>query len=123
MPLILDDNSAQYQIKAYKPGVIQINETQYTKSIIVMANHLIENWAPQDILALKAEDLSHLLTLKPAILLIGTGEKCHFPEKSIYEAFTEKGIGVEIMDTRAACLTYNALTSENRNVIAALLLR
>jgi uncharacterized protein len=86
MPLVLDENQAAYQIHAYKPGFIQVNETTLTQSIIVSTSQLITDWAPQTLSELTAEDL-------------------------------------KIMDTSAACRTYNALTAESRNVVAALIIK
>lgn len=123
MPLTLDENSANYQIRAYQPGQIQINDKFYHESVIIAANTLIDHWQPNTIAELLPEHLTAILSLKPAILLIGTGEKLVFPSIEIYGDLINQGIGVEIMDTRAACRTYNALTSEGRNVIAALLIK
>ena len=122
MPLTLDENNANYQIRAYQPGRIQINEKFYQQSIIVTPRTLIEHWPPHCIEELRPDHFNEILFLKPTILLIGTGEKLIFPPLEIYGDLINHGIGVEIMDTRAACRTYNALTAEDRNVIAALLI-
>jgi uncharacterized protein len=123
MSLTLDDNHASYQIRAYKPGFIQINQETYTHSLIVSANNLIDNWAPQTLAELTIEHLRTAAELEPAILLIGTGETLQFPDLEIYGELINAGIGVEVMDTSAACRTYNILTAENRNVVAALIIR
>jgi uncharacterized protein len=121
--LTLDDNHAIYQIRAYQPGSIQINEQILQKSLIVMANQLIPNWTPQTFAELTNEHLSIILELHPDILLLGTGSISQFPEAALYGNLINAGIGVEIMDTHAACRTYNALTAENRNVAAALIIK
>jgi uncharacterized protein len=123
MSLTLDDNNATYQIKGFKPGTIQVNQQTYNRSIIVTPNKLIENWAPQLISELTHEDLKFITELKPAVLIIGTGEELQFPDVELYGDLINAGIGVEIMDTSAACRTYNVLTAENRNVVAALIIR
>ncbi len=123
MSLTLDDNSAKFQIRGYKPGFIQVNETTHTQSIIVSATQLIPDWRPQSFLELTAEDLKIILSLQPAILLIGTGETLSFPPLALYGELINQGIGVEIMNTSAACRTFNALTSEDRNVVAALIIK
>jgi uncharacterized protein len=122
-PLTLDDNKASYQIRAYKPGFIKINDITYTQSLIVSPTELITDWKPQTVSELNPADLQKIISMKPALLLIGTGEKIFFPPVEIYGELINQGIGVEIMDTSAACRTYNALTSENRNVIAALIIK
>ena len=121
--LNLDNNQAKYQIRSYTPGKIQINDTILTQSIIVSPNMLIKNWAPQTIAELTTDALSAIADLNPAILLIGTGSSHIFIKAEIYGHLINCGIGVEIMDTSAACRTYNALTAENRNVAAALIIR
>ena|SRR3990167_10110462 len=121
--LTLDNNDSSYQIRSFKPGVIQVNEKTYTRSIIISPHSLIENWPPQTIAELKADTLSLVISMKPTILLIGTGSKLVFPAVEIYGALINAGIGVELMDTAAACRTYNALSAENRNVAAALIVK
>ncbi len=123
MGLALDENHAQFQIKAYQPGCIHVNETKYTHSIIISPEKLIDHWRPAHIAELTADDLAVIIELSPAILLIGTGEMLEFPALEVYGDLINEGIGVEIMDTHAACRTYTALTAENRNVVAALIIK
>lgn len=123
MGLDLDANAANYQIRAYQPGNIQINDTTYFHSVIVSNEKFIDNWRPQHISELTQDDLTVILELSPAILLIGTGSTLEFPELEVYGNLINEGIGIEVMDTRAACHTYNALTAENRNVVAALIIK
>lgn len=123
MSLTLDNNSATYQIRAFKIGSIQVNETVYTNSLIVAPDKLITDWRPQQVSELKQEDFTAVLTLKPAIFIIGTGATLTFPPIELYGELINHGIGVEVMDTSAACRTYNVLSAEGRNVMAALLLK
>jgi uncharacterized protein len=121
--LTLDDNHAAYQIRAYQPGSIQINDQILHKSLIVTPNKLIQDWPPQTFSELSSEHLAIIIDLSPAIVLIGTGSTIQFPNAAIYGDLINAGIGVEIMDTHAACRTYNALTAEDRNVVAALVIK
>jgi len=121
--LTLDDNNAQYQIRAYAPGTITINDKTLSKSIIITPTQLIENWAPQSVAELTTESLQIIADTRPDILLIGTGATMVFLSAEIYGPLINLGIGVEFMDTSAACRTYNALSAENRNVAAALIIR
>lgn len=121
--LDLDENRSTYQIRAYKPGSIKINETTYTQSVIIAPHKLIDYWQPQQVDELNTQSLSPIITLKPDILLIGTGEKLIFLSIDLYGDLLNQGIGVEVMDTSAACRTFNALSSEERNVVAALIIR
>lgn len=120
--LDLDNNQAKYQIRSYAPGMIQINDKKYTHSLIVSADQLIETWSPQSVAEITAESLEPIVALKPNVLLIGTGGSHVFLSIEIYGELMNQGIGVEIMDTSAACRTFNALTAENRDVVAALII-
>lgn len=120
--LDLDQNNANFQIRAYRPGFLQINEKTLTRSVIVTPSQLIEDWSPQTIEELSVDALAIIATLKPDILLLGTGSKLVFPALASYGDLINQQIGVEIMDTAAACRTYNALSAENRNVVAALII-
>jgi uncharacterized protein len=111
----LDQNDAQYQILGFEPGKITINQEIYTENLIITPDQLITHWVPYS--------FDIILTLKPDVLLIGTGETLIFPPIELYGHLINHGIGVEIMNTAAACRTYNALSSEYRRVAAALILR
>ena len=121
--LELDENKSTYQIRAYRPGTLQINEKTLTQSVIITPTQLIENWAPQTSAELTADSLKPILALKPTILLIGTGSTHVFISPAIYGDLINQGIGVEVMDTSAACRTYNALSAEDREVAAALIIK
>jgi uncharacterized protein len=123
MSLTLDDNHAAYQIRAYQPGSIQVNDQVLHKSVIVAPNKLMTDWAPQSFSELTRKHLDIIIDQSPAILLLGTGSTLQFPSPAMYGDLINIGIGVEIMDTHAACRTYNALTAEDRNVIAALIIK
>ena len=61
-----------------------------------------------------------LLALKPEIVIVGTGKKIHFADNVYTLPLIQAGIGVEFMDTAAACRTYNFLVSDGRKVAAAI---
>jgi len=109
-------------IRAYAPGRINVNDVLLTRSFILAADTLVEGWPPQRFEELNLQHLEAALALKPDILLIGTGREQHFLPGEILEQLSRLGIGVEVMDTAAACRTYNVLLSEDRRVVAALLM-
>lgn len=121
--LQLDENKAVNLIKSYTPGQIIIQEMIYTQSIIITPMQILPNFYPQSFEALTAEHLLAMLALNPTILIIGTGVTMHYLAPEYYGELLNRGIGVEFMSTSAACRTYNALASENRNVAAALVIR
>jgi len=120
--LELDENHAHYQIRSYQPGRIHINDKILTQSLIITPDQLIENWTPQTIQELTENCFTNIIDLHPDILLIGTGSQLEFIPLKLYGELMKLGIGVEIMNTQAACRTYNALASEERNVAAALII-
>ena len=65
---------------------------------------------------------AYFLDLKPDVLLLGTGARQRFPHPRLYRALTNAGIGLECMNTPAACRTYNILVAEDRKVVAAILI-
>lgn len=117
----LDENNATYQVRAYQPGTIQINDKKYTRSIIIAPDQLIDDWPPQSSGELNCESFATIIDMKPDILLIGTGSQLIFLPIEVYGELINLGMGVEVMNTAAACRTYNALTAENRHVVAALI--
>jgi uncharacterized protein len=121
MSLTLDENSARFQIRSYTPGEIRVNDLHFKNSIIVSPTKIIDKWPPQSVKDLNQKDFLVFLELMPAILLIGTGATHEILPVELYGELINAGIGVEVMNTFAACRTYNALTAEERNVAAALI--
>lgn len=107
-------------IRAHEPGEIRIGERPVRTNVIVTPDQLIE-WPVQSIATLTLADLEPLIALKPEIVLLGSGEAQRFPEASLLGALLSRGIGCEVMNTGAACRTYNVLVSEDRRVAAALI--
>lgn len=122
MKITLDGASNQYYIRAYHPGEIVINDQRFSRGLIVGGTELQSDAMPLHLNQLTAEHLEPILALSPEVVLIGTGERLVFPHPRIIAQFSRRGIGVEIMDTGAACRTYNVLISEGRAVVAALII-
>ena len=106
----------------YGPGYVVVNNKRYENSIITMPDNIIEDWQ-----ALTAEQLTEdhfelLIPYEPEIILLGTGTTLRFPSPLVTKNLLKLKIGVEVMDTNAACRTYNILMAEGRNVAAALLI-
>jgi len=106
---------------AYGEGYVVVNRTRHQASLIVLPDAPIEPWPPRAVEELSEAHLAPILAHAPEIILLGTGAKLQFPAREIRVALANLGIGVEIMDTFAACRTYNILAGEGRKVAAALL--
>jgi len=117
-----EDSSSEQLIRAYEQGLVIVGEQQYRASLIVSPGQLVTPWRPRHAAELRREDFEPILALGPEILLLGTGSRLEFPSPSLTVALLQAGIGVEVMDTAAACRTYNILLAEERRVAAALLL-
>ncbi|PIZ03849.1 MAG: hypothetical protein COY58_07100 [Gammaproteobacteria bacterium CG_4_10_14_0_8_um_filter_38_16] len=122
MSLTEDQNTATYQIKSYLPEKIVVNEETLTRSFIISPNQLIKNWPPQNTETLTENDLRQLLTLKPHVILIGTGEKSIILPAKKLACLLENNFHVECMNTMAACRTYTVLSAEGRHVVAGIIL-
>ena len=117
-----DYNKDQYHITGYDEDSVRVNNKPFSNGFILTPNHFIHDWQPQQYTDLNSTDLDILFDLKPSVILLGTGSKQIFPPKDIYLAFVKSGIGFEIMDTQAACRTFNILMTEDRDVAAAMFL-
>ncbi len=109
-------------VKQYSPGVVRINALEITKSCFLNQKNLIENWLCDDIKHISTELIDQMLTLNPDVIILGTGEQQAFPSAKFFAYCAEKGIGLEVMDNSAACRTYNVLTTEEREVVLALIM-
>lgn len=116
------DSRNGYLIQLYGPGRIVINGRDFHDSLIVAPDKLIPEWRPRSVAELRSEDFSPALGLEPQILILGTGATQVFPEAEVLAPAYRKGMGLEVMDTGAACRTYNILMSEGRRVAAALIM-
>lgn len=123
MQLSSAENTAEYQIRSYKPGSFQVNEEIYHSSLIISANNLIADSLPESFQELTPSLCQKIIALKPNILLLGTGVSQHFLPIDLQQLFLNANIGVETMSTSAACRTFQVLSSEGRNVVAALFIR
>jgi len=104
----------------YGPGYVVVNGVRHQASIIVTADRIVpwEVGAPD---AMTETVFAHLASFPVEILLLGTGDTLRFPHPRSSQPLRDAGIGLEVMDTAAACRTYNILVAEGRRVAAALL--
>ncbi len=121
MKLQLSDTFRQKIFTAHGAGYVEVNGERYDKPVIVTPAR-VTHWAAPDFGALDESHFAALLALQPELLVLGTGNQLRFPHPRLYRALTEARVGVECMDTAAACRTYNILAAEGRKVVAAILL-
>ncbi|MBA4141767.1 MAG: Mth938-like domain-containing protein [Nitrosospira sp.] len=122
MKLHLSGFSGQNMFTGYGAGYVAVNQTRYEQSLIVLPDRIIENWEAKTFDHLTMEHFDFVLSLESEMVLLGTGAVLRFPHPELTRKLTRSGIGIEVMDTAAACRTYNILTAEGRQVAAVLLI-
>lgn len=110
-------------VRSYQPGLVKINEFSLQNSCFLNQKTLIQNWQCENIHDLNEHHLDEVLRLDPEVLILGTGETQVFPEPRLFAYCAQKGVGLEVMDNAAACRTYNVLTTEERHVVLALIIK
>ena len=121
MKLQSDPHSGANTITGYGDGYVEINKTPYAHAVVLSSDGAISEWSAQTFDDLKAGHFSQLVDLKPELILIGTGSRQRFPKPELLKALIDAKIGFEIMDSQAACRTYNILVGEGRQVLLALI--
>ena len=107
-------------IRAYGGGEIKVNQEVYRAPVIVSVSVIILGPAIGSAGELAEAHATLLLALEPELVLLGTGARQSFPAANFGAQFLAKGIGLEVMDTGAACRTFNVLVAEHRRVVALL---
>lgn len=122
MKLHLQTANGTHLITAYGDHYITVNGKRYESSMIVLPDRVVADWQSVSPSELTADHFVELTGSGLEILLLGTGPRLHFPHPRLMHALARQGIGLEAMDTFAACRTYNILAGEGRKVAAALIL-
>lgn len=123
MKLTDERTAGAYVVRSYAQGEVRVGETVLRRSCLISATQLVADWRPQSIAELTLADLDAVLAMQPEIVVLGTGSRQQFPPTEWMAALLSRGIGCEVMETGAACRTYNVLVSEDRKVVAALMLQ
>lgn len=133
-----EQNNSQFSITGYGDGFVEINRKKWYQSCIVSTSSNPISWKPTCINDVSESNLSVIKTLNPEILILGTGKTHNFlpphlicfninEDEEIYGFLGVKNnkntsLNIECMSTAAACRTFNILASEDRKVVAAILI-
>jgi uncharacterized protein len=109
-------------ITGYGPGWIGLNGERISASVVISSRGQRLEWSCDSFSALTAAHFEQLAGLDAELVVFGSGRQLRFPPPAWLAGLMARRIGLETMDTEAACRTYNVLASEGRNVVAALLL-
>ncbi|WP_425260109.1 Mth938-like domain-containing protein [Rubrivivax sp. RP6-9] len=117
-----DTTSGVNLISRHEPGRVWVGPVLHDSSAIVPWEGAVLPWQADGFDALTPAHFERIAALQPELVIFGSGARIRFPHPSLLRALIDRGIGVETMDTAAACRTYNVLVSERRSAVAALLL-
>lgn len=121
MKLQLAQTEGWNTFTAYGEDYVSVNAVRHQDNLIVLPYRLIEKWTPASFSSLSRADFDLLATLDAEIILLGTGKLLRFPSPELMQSLMQARKGIEVMDTQAACRTFNVLAGEKRKVAAALL--
>jgi uncharacterized protein len=123
MPLQREHTDAPHLIRSYAPGQLRLAARVLTRSCIITARELIEDWPPTSVEQLTLDQLEPLFSLRPELVILGIDGEVRLPPAPLRAQFAARRIGLETMSLGAAARTFNVLVQEERNVAAAMLLR
>ena len=121
MKLQADRIEGTNAIARHGPGGVIVNGVEHTTSIVVPWNGAVHAWPVGRFEDLTEAHFKHLADLKPELVIFGSGPRIRFVKPALLRPLIDSRIGVETMDSAAACRTYNVLLAEGRSVVAALI--
>ncbi len=121
MKMHLSRGADTYQINGLGRDHVLVNGVRHETSLIILPDEVVHGWVTR-FEDLSTRDFDVVLMRAPEIVLLGSGARLRFPPAALYAGLLKARIGVEIMDTAAACRTYNILAAEGRRVAAALII-
>ena len=122
MKLKLAQAQGQNTFTAYGEGYVSVNAVRHLGNLVVLPDRLIADWTQASFETLSTSDFELLAALDAEIILLGTGAQLRFPRAELLQPLIKAQRGLEVMDSQAACRTYNVLAGEGRKVAAALIL-
>ena len=114
--------TSEFAITGYTADAISVAGVEYAYSLRVSHASAATRWAVTSFVDITAANVAEGANVGAEIVLIGTGKKLRFPPPDALRPLRDARIGFEVMDTAAACRTYNVLLGEGRQVAALLLL-
>jgi uncharacterized protein len=106
----------------YGDDYVRLGIVEYRENVVVTPDRILAGWCPGGFEALADADFEAVAALQPEIVLLGTGARQRFPHPRLTRILAQARIGLDVMDTPAACRTFNILAAEERKVAVAILL-
>jgi len=117
-----DDLSAGFYIEQYDKTQITVKDQVFTCPIILGVSNIISPWSIRSNEFINTAFIKAIQTQKPQIVILGTGQQQIFPPASDMQKLIKLQINLEIMNTGAACRTFNVIQAEGRNILAGLVI-
>ena len=118
---ITREQTSSNLIRAWEPGRVRVGDEWLAGNLIISAETIVSDWTVIDPNRLTIADLEPALALEPELVIVGAGDGRVPPNIDLMQALAELAIGLEFMQTSAACRTFNVLVHEGRRVAAALI--
>ena len=115
------DATSGNAVTGYGAGWVSVNGQRFEHSLVI-GHTVLTAWECPDFAALRVDHFERLATLDPELVIFGSGANLQVPPQALLASLYARRIGVETMDTQAACRTYNFLVGEGRRAVAALLI-
>jgi uncharacterized protein len=122
MDLSLDFPENVLFVRRVGPDSVTVVDRELRQSFILGTTQVIERWPVTAAEQLDASHVETILSLRPEVVLLGTGQRQRFPAAAFMAGFLRQGIGIEVMDNAAAARTHGLLAGEGRLVVTAFIL-
>jgi uncharacterized protein len=106
-------------VTGYGPDHIDVNRVRHAGALILTPDGPVQAWEAGSLDRLQAGDFTAVLAHDPELVLIGTGSAQRFLSPLLTLPLAQARVGFEVMDSAAACRTFNILVAEGRRVVAA----
>lgn len=116
------DSHADVSIRRVEPGRIRIGKAHFERTVALTTDGVLPDYDVAGVDELTIEDFDALLETDPEIVVLGTGWRPAFAPRELTFAMARRGVGFEVMDTPAACRTFNILIAEGRRTAALLII-
>jgi uncharacterized protein len=123
MKLQADKAEGVNPINAYTASSVSVNGQVFTHSVLVPPTGPVQAWPVGALADLTEVHFAQLAAAQPELVVLGSGATLRFPSPALMRPLMAARIGIETMDTPAACRTFNILVGEGRQVWAALLVQ
>ena len=117
---LTEDAKSAFTVRQLDRGRIRIGEDTYSDDLVLSNSTVRPEWHAGAVPELSYDDIAPYVSDQTEIVLLGTGWTTGQPDRELVFAMARRGIGFEVMDTAAACRTFNILIAEDRNVTAFL---